>query len=87
MHKHEYILDNPKGLHARPSSLLVQEAMCHTCNITITKNDVTADAKSILGIMQLEALHNDHLIVTAEGPNEIEAVEALGKIFGMLFED
>ncbi len=87
MHQHEFILDNPKGLHARPSSLVVQEAMQHSCTITISKNDITADAKSILGIMQLEALHNDHLIVTAEGTDEKEAVEALGKIFSLLFED
>ena len=83
----EFILSNPKGLHARPSALFVQEALNHECQITVKKGDIFADAKSILSIMQLEALHNDILTIEADGPNEQEAVEALGKIFTITFED
>ncbi|MGL1903433.1 MAG: HPr family phosphocarrier protein [Fibrobacterales bacterium] len=87
MYQSSFTLENPKGLHARPSALLAQEALNHVCSIIITKNDFTADAKSILDIMQLEALQNDILTVQADGPDEHEAVEAIGRIFRLLYED
>ncbi|MGL1934218.1 MAG: HPr family phosphocarrier protein [Fibrobacterales bacterium] len=87
MYQSSFTLENPKGLHARPSALLAQEAMNHQCNILITKNDFTANAKSILDIMQLEALQNDTLMVQADGPNEYEAVEAIGRVFSIIYDD
>ena len=70
---------NKVGLHARPAALFVQTAKKFKCNITVinTKNDQTANAKSILEVLALGADYGDEIIIQADGPDENDAIKKL----------
>ncbi len=70
---------NKVGLHARPAALFVQTAKKFKSNITVinTKNDQSANAKSILEILALGADYGDEIIIQASGPDEEDAVREL----------
>ena len=48
-------------------------------DLKLTKDDMTVDAKSIMGVMMLAAECGSEVIITAEGPDEIEAMEAVAE--------
>lgn len=81
------IVTNPKGLHARPSALLVKTAMEFESDIFLTNVDNTADAKSVLGIMTLCAKAGTELILKIDGPDEEAAFEAIKKVFATKYDD
>lgn len=70
---------NKVGLHARPAALFVQTANRFKCNIRVinTKNDHSANAKSILEVLALGADYGDEIIIQADGPDENEAIREL----------
>jgi phosphotransferase system HPr (HPr) family protein len=68
---------NRSGLHARPASLLVQEASRFQSQVTLTKGDKTVDLKSILGVMSLAVMAGDTVVIRADGVDEREAVDRL----------
>jgi len=49
------IVQNRAGIHARPSSLIVQTANKFQSNIMFEKENVTVNAKSIMGVMTMAA--------------------------------
>ena len=71
------VLASKHGLHARPAADLVRLAGRFRSDVKLTKDDITVDAKSIMGVMMLAAECGSEVIVTAEGPDEIEAMEAV----------
>ncbi len=72
---------NKLGLHARPAAMLVQKASKFKSEIKLRKEDVEANAKSILGVMMLAAEVGSFVIIRAYGDDEDQAVEALAKLF------
>ena len=74
---------NALGLHARAAAQLVRLAGHFRCQITLKRLDtgVTANAKSILSVLYIAAGHGVELNVTADGEDEIEAIEAIEKLF------
>lgn len=42
--------------------------------------NIISDAKSILGIMALDATKGTEIVITADGPDEEAALETLGKL-------
>lgn len=81
------IVQNRAGIHARPSSLIVQTASKFQSNITIEKDTLSVNAKSIMGIMTMAAGYKTELIVSADGPDEDEALAALEQLFDSKFEE
>jgi phosphocarrier protein len=71
---------NRLGLHARPAALLVSTAGRFEAEIYFTKEDLRVNGKSIMGVMMLAAEKGSELVVEADGPDEVEAVEALLKV-------
>ena len=71
------VLASKHGLHARPAAGLVRLAGRFRSDVKLTKDDITVDAKSIMGVMMLAAECGSEVIVTAEGSDEIEAMEAV----------
>jgi phosphocarrier protein len=71
---------NVLGLHARPAMLLVQAITRLECMVTIEKDGIEADAKSIMGVLTLAAEQGSTLHVQAEGPDAEQAVEAIRKL-------
>ena len=73
------VLASKHGLHARPAADLVRLAGGFRSDVKLTKDDITVDAKSIMGVMMLAAECGSELIVTVEGTDELEAMEAVAK--------
>ena len=80
MKRKEVEIKNKLGLHARPASLLVKLAGKYSSEIDLIKEDTEVNAKSILGVMMLAAGPGQKLTITAEGSDEVEAVEALAAL-------
>ena len=72
---------NKLGLHARPAAMLVQNASKYKSEIRLQKEDVEANAKSILSVMMLAAEIGSFVTIKAQGEDEQQAVEAIAKLF------
>lgn len=81
MVQREIQVTNKLGLHARPAAMLVQTASKFKSEITLKKEDVEANAKSILSVMMLAAEVGSFVIIKAEGEDEEQAVGVLSKMF------
>ncbi len=71
---------NPSGLHARPVMLVVQKAGEFASKVyvrNVTTDSEPKDAKSILGVMGLSMSCGTDVEISAEGPDETEAVDAI----------
>lgn len=75
-----FVVRNKMGLHARPAAVFAQTASRFKSAIKVSKNDIEVNGKSIMGLMLLAAAQGSKLRVIAEGPDEKEAVTALGKV-------
>lgn len=67
------------GLEARPVAMLVQVASKFESRIYLESTGKKVNAKSIMGMMSLGLVTGDQVIVTAEGTDEDEAVDAIEK--------
>jgi phosphocarrier protein HPr len=78
---------NSLGIHARPASLIVQSAAKFKCSLSLEKDGVTADAKSIMSVMMLAAGNGAAVLIRGSGSDEKEAVEAIAAIFESNFNE
>lgn len=72
---------NAQGLHARPAHQVVVTANQFSAAITVVKDDLEVDAKSIMSLMMLAAEKGTKLKIRAEGEDSGAAVDALSKLF------
>ncbi len=75
-----FIVKNQYGLHARPARMIVEEASKFRSAIYISKDGEEINAKSIMGILTLEARKNSELVLRIEGEDEEEAMQALTEV-------
>ncbi|HYM47161.1 MAG TPA: HPr family phosphocarrier protein, partial [Burkholderiaceae bacterium] len=73
------------GLHARPSAQLTQIAGRYESEVFIAKNGRRVNAKSIMGVMMLAAGPGSTVTVDAEGPDEQQALDAIGDLISSGF--
>ena len=73
-------ITNRLGIHARPATLLVRAAQKFESRITLIKDDMEVDGKSIMDIMILAAEPDSSITIRVDGEDEDEAVQALKKI-------
>lgn len=73
---------NPNGIHARPASIFVNEAKKFQSKITVENlgTGKAKDAKAILGVMTLGLFKGTEIKITAEGPDEDAAIQALADL-------
>ncbi len=76
----DFIINNKLGLHARPSAQVTQTAAKFHSEVWIAKNGRRVNAKSIMGVLMLAAGQGSIVTVDADGPDEAEAVAALGAL-------
>ena len=74
-------LQNKLGLHARPSARLAKTASLFRSTITITHEKHTVDAKSILGLMTMALPCGSVVTISADGPDEKDAVQTIAELF------
>jgi Phosphotransferase System HPr (HPr) Family len=80
-------IKNKLGIHARPATLLAQEAGKYKSEIFISKDGIEVNAKSIMGIMMIAAEQGSVLNISINGSDEKEAAVALKNIFKKIFEE
>ena len=79
----ELAVRNQSGLHARPASLFVGAAARFTSRITVENLDRASrpvDAKSILMLLTAGVQCGHRIRLTADGPDEAEALDCLGEL-------
>ena len=73
-------IENKTGIHARPASVFVQTASKFKSKVQIKAKGKTVDAKSILMIMSMGLTNGTEITLSADGPDEAEAVATLKKL-------
>ena len=76
----ELLIRNQLGLHARACALFVKTAARFASEVTVCRDDLAGNGKSIMGVMMLAAEEGSTIQVRAEGPDEREAVAALREL-------
>ena len=70
-------ITNKHGLHARPAAHLVKVASQFESEITIIKDGLEINGKSIMGVMMLAAEPGSELEFVVSGDDEKEAFQAI----------
>ncbi len=78
---------NERGLHARASAKFVKLAASFDAEVSVTRDDQTVDARSILGLMMLAAGPGCDIEIEAVGPEASEAVVALADLVEARFDE
>ncbi|WP_318663856.1 HPr family phosphocarrier protein [Treponema sp.] len=81
------IVKNRAGIHARPATLIAQMANKFTSEITLEKDSIVVNAKSIMGVITMAAGYNTTMTLKVEGPDESEAASAIENLFETKFDD
>ena len=71
---------NKNGLHARPAAEIVKVASKFQSDITMVRDDLEVNGKSIMGVMMLAAEYGSTLLVRANGPDADQAVSAIAEL-------
>ncbi len=75
-----YTVNDPLGIHARPAGMLSKEAKKYASDVKIGKNGTMTNAKGVIGIMGLAVKTGEEFVITTEGADEAEAMEAMKKL-------
>jgi phosphocarrier protein len=76
---------NRNGLHARPAAEIVKLASRYQSDITLVRDDLEVNGKSIMGVMMLAAEFGSCLLLRAAGPDAEQAVRALSDLIERKF--
>lgn len=77
MQQREVEIVNKLGLHARASAKLTQLAAKYQSDVHIARSGRRVNAKSIMGVMMLAAGKGAKVTLETDGPDEVEAMNAL----------
>jgi phosphocarrier protein len=75
-----FTIKNKLGLHARAAALLVKAANQFISNVSLEKDGLEVNGKSIMGILMLAATKGTRITLKAEGKDAEQAIETLGKL-------
>lgn len=78
-----HVIMDREGLHARSCVIIVHEASKWDSEVIVTFHEFEADAKRMAPLLALKAVRGDTLVVSCEGPDEVEAASALEAIMRM----
>ncbi len=76
---------NANGIHARPAAEIVKTAGKFRADITIARDDLEVNAKSIMGVMMLAAECGATVRIRADGEDADVALEALSGLISGKF--
>lgn len=72
-----YVIKDKNGIHARPAGLLVKTASQFQSDISIQFGEKSANLKKLFALMSLGVGYENSILITAEGEDENNAIEAL----------
>lgn len=81
MKEFTYKICDELGIHARPAGLLVKKASEFKSQITLYKEEKSADLKRLFAVMGLSVKKDDTVRVTTEGEDEDEAAASVEAFF------
>ncbi len=74
------------GLHLVPCSRIVRWVRRFDCDVQICNGDLAVNAKNVLDLMMLNAVHGTELVLEAHGDGALQAVDGLVRLFESDFE-
>jgi phosphocarrier protein HPr len=80
MTRRDTVVPNALGLHARAAAKFVHVATRFESRILVRRDGRTVDGKSIMGVLLLAAGRGVSIEISADGPDEVEAVDALATL-------
>ena len=78
---------NRAGMHARPAAEFVKLAGRFRSEITVAKDGLSVNGKSIMGVLMLAAAQGSRLKVVAQGEDAEDAVRALEQLVSSGFDE
>lgn len=78
---------NRAGMHARPAAEFVKLAGRFAARISVAKDGLEVNGKSIMGVLMLAAEQGSELCLTGEGGDATEALDALADLIHRGFEE
>lgn len=80
MEQKELEIINELGLHARAAAAFVKVANRYRADINVSKDGLSVNGKSIMGVLMLAAARGTLIIVEAEGDDAGDALNALTEL-------
>jgi len=77
MQQREVEIVNKLGLDAPASAKLAQLAAKYQCDVSLARSGRKVNAKSLMGVMMLAAAKGSRVLLETDGPDEIEALDAI----------
>ena len=75
-----FTIRNRLGLHARAAALVVKTANKFASEVTIEKDGLEVNGKSIMGILMLAASKGTKITLKVEGRDSVLALQTLGRL-------
>ncbi len=75
-----FTIKNRLGLHARAAALLVKTANLFVSEITLEKDGLEVNGKSIMGILMLAASKGSKITLKVNGKDSAQALQVLGRL-------
>ena len=75
-----FTIKNRLGLHARAAALVVKTANKFASEVTIEKDGLEVNGKSIMGILMLAASKGTKITLKVEGKDSVQALQILGRL-------
>jgi len=85
MPEREVKIINKLGIHARPAAEIVKTAGKFKSDITIVRDELEVNAKSIMGVMMLAAENGATIALRAIGDDAEAALDALSAVIANKF--
>ena len=76
---------NKNGLHARPAAEVVKIAAKFKSEITLARDDLEVNGKSIMGVMMLAAECGASVRLRADGADAEQAIDAIATLIANKF--
>ena len=73
-------ITNADGLHARSATRFIQRANTYKCSLWIQTGNKKANGKSLLGVLSMAVGKDDVITLTADGEDEVQAIEGLTEL-------
>ena len=77
---------NEQGIHCRPSSVIIKEAITMVGQITVYTKEASCDCKSIMGLLSLGLSQGTKVTIQVIGENEEASCEKLVELFEREFD-
>ena len=73
-------ITNSEGLHARSATYFIQRANTYKCSLWIQSGNKKVNGKSLLGVLSMCISKDDVVTITADGEDEVQAIEGLTEL-------